>query len=171
LGGATIPIHNFSTGEVIQAPLFVATLGVSSYTHAEAARNQQVDSWIQVNMHALEFYGGVPQLSIPDNTKTGVTKACRYDPDLNPTYQEFAMHYGMGVLPTRPYKPRDKAKVEERYQARSVILTSQMPVARWHEQIGDPTVADGILDRLVHNAHRIEMRGDSMRKNRGKTGV
>src|SRR5262249_26288372 len=57
---------------------------------------------------------------------------------------------------------------EERYQTRSVILTSQMPVARWHEQIGDPTVADGILDRLVHNAHRIEMRGDSMRKARGK---
>ncbi len=57
---------------------------------------------------------------------------------------------------------------EDRYQVRSVILTSQLPVSRWHEQIGDPTVADGILDRLVHNAHRIELRGDSMRKNRGK---
>lgn len=56
---------------------------------------------------------------------------------------------------------------EDRYQVRSVILTSQLPVARWHEQIGDPTIADGILDRLVHNAHRIEMRGDSMRKKRG----
>ena len=55
-----------------------------------------------------------------------------------------------------------------RYQVRSTILTSQLPVSRWHEQIGDPTLADGILDRLVHNAHRIEMRGDSMRKNRGK---
>jgi len=53
---------------------------------------------------------------------------------------------------------------EDRYQVRSLILTSQLPVTRWHEQIGDPTVADGILDRLVHNAHRIEMRGDSMRK-------
>ena len=114
--GATIPIHNRSTGEIAPAPLFVATLGASSYTYAEAARNQQLDSWIQVNMHALEFYGGVPQLSVPDNTKTGVTKACRYDPDLNPTYQEFAMHYGMGVLPTRPYKPRDKAKVESGVQ-------------------------------------------------------
>ena len=58
---------------------------------------------------------------------------------------------------------------EDRYQARSTILTSQLPVARWHEQIGDPTAADGILDRLVHNAHRIEMRGDSMRKKRGTT--
>jgi DNA replication protein DnaC len=60
---------------------------------------------------------------------------------------------------------------EDRYQTRSTILTSQLPVARWHEQIGDPTAADGILDRLVHNAHRIDMRGDSMRKSRGKTGV
>jgi DNA replication protein DnaC len=57
---------------------------------------------------------------------------------------------------------------EDRYQTRSTILTSQLPVARWHEQIGDPTAADGILDRLVHNAHRIEMRGDSMRKSRAK---
>src|SRR2546421_4021700 len=56
---------------------------------------------------------------------------------------------------------------EDRYQTRSTILTSQLPVTRWHEQIGDPTAADGILDRLVHNAHRIEMRGDSMRKKRG----
>ena len=58
---------------------------------------------------------------------------------------------------------------EDRYQVRSTILTSQLPVSRWHEQIGDPTLADGILDRLVHNAHRIEMKGDSMRKNRTKT--
>ena len=57
----------------------------------------------------------------------------------------------------------------DRYQAGSLILTSQLPVTRWHEQIGDPTVADGILDRLVHNAHRIEMRGDSMRKNRASS--
>jgi len=60
---------------------------------------------------------------------------------------------------------------EDRYQVRSTILTSQLPVARWHEQIGDPTLADGILDRLVHNAHRIEMRGDSMRKNRAKANT
>ena len=60
---------------------------------------------------------------------------------------------------------------EDRYQVRSTILTSQLPVARWHEQIGDPTLADGILDRLVHNAHRIEMRGDSMRKNRAKPNM
>lgn len=58
--------------------------------------------------------------------------------------------------------------IPDRYQVRSTIVTSQLPVSRWHEEIGDPTLADGILDRLVRNAHRIEMRGDSMRKNRGK---
>jgi DNA replication protein DnaC len=73
------------------------------------------------------------------------------------------------ILAERRGERRDFWEIcEDRYQVRSLILTSQLPVTLWHEQIGDPTVADGILDRLVHNAHRIEMRGDSMRKNRGK---
>ncbi len=67
-------------------------------------------------MNALEFYDGCPQLLIPDNTKTGVTRACIYEPDLNPTYQEFAIHYRVAVMPTRPRKPRDKAKVESAVQ-------------------------------------------------------
>jgi transposase len=62
-------------------------------------------------VHALERWGGVPLLVVPDNTRTGVSKACRYDPDINPTYHNFAAHYGFGVLPARPYKPRDKAYV------------------------------------------------------------
>jgi transposase len=85
--------------------------GASSYTYAEVTRDQQLEAWIQAHIHALEFFGGVPTLAVPDNTKTAVTRACRYDPDLNPTYQEFAVHYGMGVVPARPYKPRDKAYV------------------------------------------------------------
>jgi len=123
----------------------VAALGASSYTWAEATRDMQMESWLRCHVHTSEHFHGIPALAVPDNTKTGVTKAHRYDPDLNPTYYNFALHCG-----------------------RSTILTSQLPVARWHEQIGDPTAADGILDRLVHNAHRLEMRGDSMRKNRGK---
>src|SRR6185437_5674543 len=67
-------------------------------------------------MNALEFYGGAPELLVPDNTKTGVTRACIYEPDVNPTYQEFATHYKVAVLPTRPRKPRDKAKVESAVQ-------------------------------------------------------
>jgi transposase len=113
--GATIAIHH-ADGSLTQAPLFVSALGVSSYTYAEVTANQQMENWLKVQMHAFEFYGGVTQLVIPDNTKTGVTKACRYEPDLNPTYQEFAAHYQVAVLPTRPRKPRDKAKVESAVQ-------------------------------------------------------
>jgi transposase len=113
--GATIPIHH-RDGSVTQAPLFVSALGVSSYTYAEAVTDQQMANWLKVQMNALEFYDGCPQLLIPDNTKTGVTRACIYEPDLNPTYQEFAIHYGVAVMPARPRKPRDKAKVESAVQ-------------------------------------------------------
>lgn len=91
-------------------------LGASSYTYAEATADEQLASWISAHVRAFEFYQGVPKLVVPDNTKTGVIKAYRYDPDLNPTYQEMAMHYGVGVVPARPYKPRDKAKVESGVQ-------------------------------------------------------
>ena len=110
--GATIPVHDAVTGEVWPASLFVMVLGASSYTYAEATRDQQLTSWLSCHMHAFEYYGGVPRLLVPDNLRTGVSRACRYDPDLNPTYQELAMHYGVGVVPARPYRPRDKAKVE-----------------------------------------------------------
>jgi transposase len=122
--GHTIPVHDRNNGQVWQASLFVAVLGASSYTYAEATRDQQSESWIQAHVHALEFYGGVPSLIVPDNTRTGVTRACRYDPDLNPTYQERAMHYGVGVMPARPYKPRDKAKVES-----AVLLAERWIIA------------------------------------------
>ncbi len=96
--GATIPVYDATTGQAWPASLFVSVLGASSYAYAEATRDQQLQTWIQVHIHALEFYGGAPTLTVPDNTKTAVTRACRYDPDLNPTYQEFAVHYGMGVV-------------------------------------------------------------------------
>lgn len=110
--GATIPVHDPVTGEVWPASLFVMVLGASSYTYAEATRDQQLTAWISAHIHAFEYFSGVPRLLVPDNLRTGVSRACRYDPDLNPTYQEFAMHYGVGVVPARPYRPRDKAKVE-----------------------------------------------------------
>lgn len=110
--GATIPIHDRVSGAVSQAALFVAALGASSCTYAEATRDQQMESWLRAHQHAFEFWRGVPRLVVPDNAKTGVIRACRYDPDLNPTYQNFALHYGFGALPARPFKPRDKAVVE-----------------------------------------------------------
>ena len=83
--GASLTIHH-RDGSVTQAPLFVSALGVSSYTYAEAVSDQQMTNWLKVQRNAPEFYQGCPQLLIPDNTKTGVTRACLYEPDLNPTY-------------------------------------------------------------------------------------
>jgi transposase len=110
--GATIPIHDPQGGPERPAAIFVAVLGASNYTYAEATASQELENWIGSHIRTFEFLGGVPKLVIPDNTRTGVNRACRYEPDLNRTYHELAMHYGVGVLPTRPYKPRDKAKVE-----------------------------------------------------------
>jgi transposase len=110
--GPTVPIFNAVTGEVWQAAIFVAVLGASSYTYAEASPSQGLADWIGAHMRALEFIGGVPEILVPDNLKSGVTKACRYEPGVNRTYEEMAGHYGVAVVPARPLKPRDKAKVE-----------------------------------------------------------
>jgi hypothetical protein len=111
--GDTIPIWNPENSEVaFRAAIFVAAMGASSYTFAEATESQELRCWIGSHLRAFDFLGGVPEILVPDNTKTGVIKACRYEPDLNPTYRDMAEHYGVAVVPARPYKPRDKAKVE-----------------------------------------------------------
>ena len=110
--GQTIPIQDPFTGKIQNAYLFVATLGSSNYTFAEASLAQDLPSWIQSHVHALEFLGGVPHILVPDNLKVGVTHPSRYEPDLNPTYQDLAEHYGTVVIPARIGKPQDKAKVE-----------------------------------------------------------
>ena len=110
--GDTVPIVDSKTGTVQKASIFVAVMGASNYTYAEASWNQELGSWIHSHVRALEFLGGAPALLIPDNCKTAVLHPCRYEPDLNPTYQEMAAHYGMAVIPARVRKPRDKAKVE-----------------------------------------------------------
>ncbi len=114
--GSTIPVYDRHTGVAWQASLFVAALGASSYTWAEATRDQQMEAWLKGHVHAFEYFQGIPQLAVPDNTKTAVTKAHRYDPDLNPTYYNFALECGFGIVPARPYKPKDKAKVESAVQ-------------------------------------------------------
>jgi len=111
--GLTIPIYDERTLEVsYHAELFVAVLGASSYLYCEALRSQALEHWVGGHVHAFEFLGGCPEIVVPDNLKSGVTKAHRYEPDLNATYQEMAAHYGVAIIPARPYKPRDKAKVE-----------------------------------------------------------
>ncbi len=110
--GQTVPITDPVTGKVKEAYIFLATLGASNYTFAQASLAQDLPSWIGAHVHAFEFFGGVAQILVPDNLKAGVTNPCRYEPDINPTYQDLAQHYGTTVIPARPGKPRDKAKVE-----------------------------------------------------------
>ena len=101
-----------ATGEVIEVELFVAVLGASNFTYAEATRTQQVPDWIGSHVRALEAIGGVPRAVVPDQLKSGVTVACRYEPGIQRSYEELAQHYGTVILPARPAHPRDKAKVE-----------------------------------------------------------
>ena len=101
-----------ATGETHEVSLFVATLGASSGTFVEAHASQALPCWIGGHVHAFEYFGGVPEVLVPDNAKTGVSSACFYEPDLNPTYQDMAQYYGTAVVPTRVRHPRDKAKVE-----------------------------------------------------------
>jgi transposase len=110
--GQTVPVIDPETGEVHQAHIFVATLGASNYTYAEAHPAEDLPSWIGGHLRAFSFFGGVTEIVVPDNPKTGVQHPSRYEPDLNPTYQDMAEHYGTVVIPARVRKPKDKAKVE-----------------------------------------------------------
>ena len=110
--GQTIDIVNAATGEFKPVQIFVAVLGASNYTYAEATWTQGLFDWLGSHTRAFTFFGGVPHLIVPDNLKSGVSKACRYEPQLNRSYAELLSYYGTTALPARPYKPRDKAKVE-----------------------------------------------------------
>lgn len=110
--GHTLSIVNPRTGAISEAQIFVAVLGASSYTFAEATLSQNLSDWLGSHTRAFAFFGGVPELVIPDNLKSAVRKPCRYEPDLNPSYQELAEHYGTAVIPARVRKPKDKAKAE-----------------------------------------------------------
>jgi transposase len=123
--GQTAEVVDRSTGEIREAQIFVAVLGASNYTYAEATWSQGLSDWIGSHVRALAFLGGVPEVIVPDNLKSAVSKAHRYEPDLNPTYQDFATHYGLAVIPARVRKPRDKAKAEG-----GVLLVERWILAR-----------------------------------------
>lgn len=110
--GQTVDLIDPHTSEVKTAQIFVAVLGASNYTYAEATWTQALPDWIGSHVRAFSSFGGVPEVMVPDNLKSGVTKANYYEPDINPTYQDMASHYGLVVLPARVREPRDKAKAE-----------------------------------------------------------
>ena len=118
------------TGEITEVEIFVAALGASGYTYAEAIRDQRKLSIITAHNHAFEYFGGVTEMLIPDNMKAAVNRADKYDPDLNETYQDMAEYYGAVVLPARPYRPKDKPKVEL-----SVKLVQRWILARLRHRV------------------------------------
>jgi transposase len=110
--GQTVPVYDLHTNQMREAQIFVAVLGASNYTYAEATWTQSLPDWIASHSRAFAFFGGVPRLVVPDNLKSAVSKACFYDPDINPTYLDLVNHYGTVVIPARVRRPKDKAKVE-----------------------------------------------------------
>ena len=117
------------TGELRRVELFVAVLGASSLTYAEATETQQLVDWVDAHIHMVEYFGGATTLWVPDQLKSAVTRPCRYEPEVNRTYEDLAAHYGAVVVPARPRKPRDKAAVET-----SVLVTQRWILARLRDQ-------------------------------------
>src|SRR3984893_262308 len=110
--GRTGEVVDGLTGEIIPVQIFVAVLGASSFTYAAAVWSQKLPDWIAAHVRAFAYFGGVTRQTVSDNLKAGITKACFHEPMVNRTYAEMARHYGTAIVPARPYKPRDKAKVE-----------------------------------------------------------
>jgi len=111
--GDTMTVINSETGEATTANLFVSAIGTSGYPYVEAFPTREKDNWIKAHVNAFRYYGGLPLILVPDNDKSAVTSASKYDPELNKTYREMAEHYGIAVIPARVRKPKDKPKVEK----------------------------------------------------------
>ena len=125
-GGTTLEVVDGTTGEVRECQLFVAVLGASSYTYAEATFSQRLVDWIGSHVRAFAFFGGVTAQTVSDNLRSGVSKACFYEPAVNRTYAEMAAHYGTAIVPARPGKPRDKAKVEVAVQVATRWIVAKL---------------------------------------------
>lgn len=141
--GPTVHIVNPDTGELREAQIFVAVMGASNYTFATATWTQSQQDWIEAHVKAFGFFGGVPEIVVPDNLKAAVRKTHRYTPDLNPAYQQMARYYQTAIVPARPYKPKDKAKVEtavqivERWILARLRHHSFFTLASLNQAIGD----------------------------------
>src|SRR6266508_4620899 len=147
--GDTVPVTDPQTGEVWDAQIFVSVLGASGYLYAEAVRSQDVASWLGAHVRALEFYSGSVRLVVPDNLKSGVTKSCWYEPGLNASYQELARWYSLGILPARPYRPKDKGAVEAGVQVAEHWILAPLRKRRFFS-LGELNVAIAEQVRLVN---------------------
>ncbi len=127
--GRTVPIYGYGGVEAFRAHLFVTAMGASGYAYAEATRSESLSDWLGSHVRALEFYGAAPTIIVPDNPKVGVTRADRYEPELQRSYEEMAGHFGIAVIPARPYLPKDKPKAEL-----TVLLVCRWVLARLRHQ-------------------------------------
>jgi transposase len=148
--GDTIPLYDRLAGEVTPASLYVAVLGASTYNFARATLSQDLGKWVECHVAAFEYCLGSPRRIVPDNPRTGVDRACRYEPDLNRTYQEMATHYGVAVLPARPRKPRDKAKVENAV----LIVIAALRHRKFHALPDLNEAIAELLEKLNHRPFR-----------------
>jgi len=162
--GDTVPvIIDRLTGEVRQAQIFVAVLGASNFTYVEATWTQGLGDWIGAHTRAFAAIAGVPCLIVPDNAKVAVIKACLYEPRVNRTYAEMAAHYGTAILPTRPRRPRDKAKVEA-----CVLIVERWLIGRLRNRVfhslTELNVAIGDLLRRLNEERPIRRLGRTRRQ-------
>jgi len=152
--GQTVPITDRYSGAQHEAQIFVAVLGCSNYTYCEASWSQQLPDWLGAHVRALEYIGGVPRAFVSDNLRSAVKRSHRYEPELNPSYHDFAAHYDVAVLPARVRKPRDKAKVEA-----GVLVVERWILARLRNRtffsLGELNAAiAGLLEELNHRAFK-----------------
>ncbi len=165
-----ISIYDAKTGKELKTQLFVGTLAFSSYFYAEFCWDQKQASFLKVQENMWRFLGGVTPYLVVDNLKSGVSKAHLYDPDVNPTYCDFANHYNFAVLPARPYTPRDKAPnvlmdtLEERYQKGVLLITSQVDPQGWLKLFEDSVIAEAIVDPLTQPSQLVTLKGTSYRQ-------
>ena len=148
--GHTVPLIEVETGEIHPAQIFVAVLGASNYTYAEATLTQGLPDWIGSHIRTFDYLGAVPALLVPDNLKSAIKRACRYEPEATSTYADMARHYGTAILPARPAHPRDKAAVEA-----GVLLVERWILARLRNRqffsLAELNAAIGaLLDELNH---------------------
>ena len=151
------------TGEIRMAQIFVAVLGASSFTFAKATWTQTLPDWIDAHVRALAAIGGVPQLIVPDNAKTAIVKACFYDPQVNRTYADMAAHYGAALLPARPRRPRDKAKVKS-----AVLIVERWLLGRLRRRtfysLAEVDAAIGEMLKNLNEERRIRRLGVTRRQ-------
>jgi len=159
--GHTVPVKNPDTGETTDAQIFIAALGASNYTFAEASCSQSLPCWIKSHIHAFEFFGGVPHILVPDNLKSGITHPSRYEPDINPTYNDMARHYDTAVIPARVKKPKDKAKVEN---AVKFAETWIMAALRKHTFFSLAELNKAIVQKLTELNNRKFQKLDTTRR-------